>query len=268
MNNASNESWYNLDQIYFNYGIRPAKVRYAIKKGYLEFTRVTMTRGDGYKYLVKKSSLLKWLKNPPKRERTKKAPGPIVTMHYIRDEEPPVIKDFTSVANILKEGETMTVGEIKDMMDNAVTEETFGDGWVSVEEAATLSGKNKSTVKSAIRKGTLKATKYHCNVPGKYDFKWMIRIEDIDTWTSALRKSTKKKTEPKQAPEVIEIGDKLIPVVPSSSTSTAEAAVYAAFDAVRKEGYDEGYSAGEEAGYHRALLEIEGKLNDLLNSLG
>lgn len=288
MNYAPNESWYNLNQIYFDYGVRPSKVRYAIKKGYLECAKVTAPRGDGYRYLVKKSSLLRWLKNPPKRGHTKKAPGPIVTMHYIRDEEPPVIKDFTSVANILKEGETMTVGEVKDMIDNAIvedskqtySEEGFGEGWVTVEEAATLSDRNKSTIKSAIRKGKLKATKYHCNVPGKYDFKWMIKLEDLQIWMDNIRpyKSGQKK-EPKQISEVdtevIEIGDKCVPVISSSVTainvpdmSTAEAAVYAAFDAVRKEGYDEGYSAGEEAGYHRALLEIEGKLNDLLNSLG
>ena len=261
-------AWYTLEQIHHHFGIRESKTRYAIKCGRLKTIKVTPSRGDGFKYLFEESSIREWMRNPTKRGRRKLNPGPIISEHYIREEKPLVInKEFTSVEELLKEGETMTVGEIKDRIDNAVVEsEVFGDGWVSVEEAAMLSGKEKSTIKRAIKNGTLKASKYHCNPPGKYDFKWMIRIEYIDPWASELRKRTKKKKK-EEKPEVV-----APPIVSNNEGEKSfvevfealRVAFYKELDAVRKKGYDSGYSNG----YDTAKNEFNDKIRDIRNILG
>lgn len=266
-------AWYTLEQIHQHFGIRESKTRYAIKCGRLKTIKVTPSRGDGFKYLVEESSIREWMRNPTKRGRRKLNPGPIISEHYIREEKPLVInKEFTSVEELLKEGETMTVGEIKDRIDNAVVEsEVFGDGWVSVEEAAMLSGKEKSTIKRAIKNGTLKASKYHCNPPGKYDFKWMIRIEDIDPWASALRKRTKKKKKPEVvAPPVVSNDEKDSTF--NKALETLKTSFYTALDVTRKDGhyigYTEGYDAGYTEGYNAARKEYENKIRDIRNILG
>lgn len=301
MNNSYSltESWYTLEQIYYRFGVRASKVRYAVNHGYINAQKVTASRGDGYKYLVQESSFLKWLKNPPKRGRRKAEPGPIVTTHYIREEEPLVIKDFTPIGDILKEGQTMSVGEIMEKVDNAIveepkptySEENFGDGWVTVSEAATLCDRHRTVVNTAILDGSLKATR-------KNNRTWMIKLEDLENWMNSKRSNKpgpKAKKElvlsPEEAAKVIETANETIRThssyedsyrgfewkdengntIRSRSIPTSNP-FDSSFDSMRsifdkavadakKEGYDEGYTAGFEAAWH----EVEDKV---LKALG
>lgn len=268
-------SWYSLEQIYIYFGIRESKIRYAIKVGNLKVQQVTMSRGDGYKYLVEGSSLNNWLANPPKRGRKKAVPGPIVTTHYIREEEPLVIKEFTPVSDILKEGQTMSVGEIMEKVDNAIveeakptySEENFGDGtWVNLVEASTLVETNKGTIRSAIYTGKLPAKKMSCDVPGGRGFKWMLKLEDLEAWNGGRPSSQK----PAVSEERNDDEDSSVKKQTYSEESfggrwvTVEEMVRSIFDkaeaAARKEGYDEGYDEGYAAGFEAAWHEVEGKV--------
>ena len=274
------EPIYTLEQIYERYGVKEGTVRNAIKKGYISAIEVHNSR-SGYKYMVRKSIFLSWWKNPDMHKRGRRKPGPIIAEHYLRKEEPLVIKkDFTPVSDILKEGDNMTIGEIKDKLDKAIVEEVkeekpmetivdttdlivkpweVGEGWMDVMDAVRESGYSSWTIHHAIKTGAIKAfNDAVCDGNGskKGGKKYYFRREEFDAWIAGK----KARNTVKEAKEVLKKN-----AIESDDISEAVELVRSVLDEtcskIRKDSYQSGYDDGYQAAkkyYEDKFKEIFG----------